>query len=401
MNRFLSTLTLLVVLTFSGSLNSYAALERCNCDTISESINLKTNLLTDVVGTIGLAAEVKLNNRLSLDLSGTWNPFTFSDGVKYKHWMIRPELRYWFSRPMHHHFIGIHAIGGQFNMQRGSFPFNIYPSLRDYNYQGWAAGAGISYGYRWNFTSRLAMEGVVGIGYMHADYDKYKCGKCGEKIGSGKYNGITATHLALNFIYRFGTSHQTLIELPDDNLQNYGYYSTPDTVFVTRIDTVVATPKLRKDKFSLRLHYPLDKSEIVEEIADNAVQLDSLKSFVKRYATDPYAKISKIRLKGYASPEATVAHNLDLSSRRAKAVEQLLIDYLPEISGYIQAEGMGEDWDGLDFEGYSELMEIGDADKRERALRQMNNGETFRLLLREIFPRLRRTDCEIEYTIIQ
>ena len=45
------------------------------------------------------------------------------------------------------HVIGIQALGGQFNAGGIDLPLGILPTLDDNRYQGWAVGAGLSYGY--------------------------------------------------------------------------------------------------------------------------------------------------------------------------------------------------------------------------------------------------------------
>lgn len=55
--------------------------------------------------------------------------------------------------------------------------------LGNYRYDGKIYGAGISYGYHWILKNRWSMEATIGAGYARLDYDKYACGKCGEKLG--------------------------------------------------------------------------------------------------------------------------------------------------------------------------------------------------------------------------
>ena len=56
---------------------------------------LKTNLAYWATTTPNIAAETRLSNRLSMDLSLGWNTFTYSGNKKLKHIAIQPEIRYW------------------------------------------------------------------------------------------------------------------------------------------------------------------------------------------------------------------------------------------------------------------------------------------------------------------
>ena len=70
----------------------------------AQDVALKTNLLYDATTTINLGAEAQIAPKWSLDLSGNFNGWTFSDGKRWKHWMVQPEARYWFCEPLGGHF---------------------------------------------------------------------------------------------------------------------------------------------------------------------------------------------------------------------------------------------------------------------------------------------------------
>ena len=55
---------------------------------------VKSNLLYDATATINLGVEAALGPRVTLDISGNYNPWEFGD-ARWKHWLIQPEVRYW------------------------------------------------------------------------------------------------------------------------------------------------------------------------------------------------------------------------------------------------------------------------------------------------------------------
>ena len=69
-------------------------LGQCNL-LYAQNIVAKTNILYDMTSTINLGMEFGLGPKWTLDLSGNYNPWTFSDNHKIKHWMVQPEVRYW------------------------------------------------------------------------------------------------------------------------------------------------------------------------------------------------------------------------------------------------------------------------------------------------------------------
>ena len=166
---------------------------------------VKTNLLYDATSALNLGVEFGLGRRWTLDVSGNYNPWTFSENRKMKHWLVQPEVRWWSCTRFSGHFVGLHAHGGGYNWG-GMLPWGIRPGgeIRSHRYQGWLAGAGVSYGYHWVLGNRWGLEATVGVGYAYLDYDKYPCAKCGRKVGSGSehYFGPTKAGITLIFMIK-------------------------------------------------------------------------------------------------------------------------------------------------------------------------------------------------------
>ncbi len=113
----------------------------CCIHTSAQDIAVKTNLLYDATLTINVGAEMQVAPKWSVDLSGNYNPWTLSGGKKWKHWMIQPEARYWFCQPLGGHFVGLHLLGGEYNIGHLGHGFkflnNDAHALSDHRYQGW------------------------------------------------------------------------------------------------------------------------------------------------------------------------------------------------------------------------------------------------------------------------
>lgn len=373
-----------------------------------EAANIKTNLLYDLGSTITLGAEAGIDRHFSVDLMAAYNPWTFSKGVKYKHWLLQPELRWWTGERLHGHFLGVHLIGGEYNLSRIQLPFSMYPSTQHYRYEGWGIGGGISYGYRWNFNRRLAMEGTVGIGVIHSSFDRYTCGNCGERVGSGTKTYVGPTKLALNLIYRFGPKEPKRAKV--ETVERIIERVRVDTVYITRevrdtlvrdlTDTIRERQHIIHADYALRLVYPLSSSRIDPLLGDNAARIDSLMAFIDRYSSDPTLRIHSIDIIGYSSLEGNAATNLTLSDDRARAAADLIASLHPELAYLIHSEGRGEDWESVDFPGKRAIMSDPDLDSRERRLRAMGGGALFRSLLATKLPATRRIECVINYSHI-
>lgn len=174
----------------------------------AQKVAVKTNLLYDATATINAGIEFGLAPKWTLDLSGNFNGWTMSHDRKWKHWMAQPEARYWFCDRFAGHFLGFHALGGQYNV--GHLKNNIkflgtdFSKLSDSRYQGWFIGAGVAYGYAWVLNKHWNLEGEIGVGYVYTEYDRFNCKGCGKKVEEDKnHHYFGPTKAAINLIYVF------------------------------------------------------------------------------------------------------------------------------------------------------------------------------------------------------
>ena len=171
-----------------------------------QNVGIKTNLLYDGFLSPNLGVEVGLAPKWSLDLSGQVNFWNVNDH-RWRHWLFQPEARYWFCDRFSRHFIGVHALGGQFNV--GNIKNNInflgsdFSKLSDNRYQGWGIGAGVAYGYAFILGLHWNLELEIGFGYAYLKYDKYECHTCGHKEGSNHHHYVGPTKAAINLVYVF------------------------------------------------------------------------------------------------------------------------------------------------------------------------------------------------------
>ena len=158
----------------------------------AQDFALKTNVLYWAATTPNLGAEVALGRKYTLELAGAYNPWTFKDDKKMRFWLVQPEFRYWFCEKFEGHFIGLHAHGAQY-----------YGGFCDHRYDGYLAGAGITYGYDWILSPHWNLEAAIGLGYARLWYkesDRIPCLKCYERKHKD-YWGVTK--LAVSFSYIF------------------------------------------------------------------------------------------------------------------------------------------------------------------------------------------------------
>ena len=170
---------------------------------------IKTNLLYDATAPVNLGVEGVVAPRWSLDVNGNFNACTIFDGKDWKYWMAQPEVRYWCCEALNGNFIGLELHGGQYNVGGlGFLDFKFlgtdFSLLKDRRYQGWFAGAGLTYGHAWMLGKHWNIEAEIGIGWSYTRYDAYPCKKCGSKMAEDKpHNYFGPTKAALNLVYIF------------------------------------------------------------------------------------------------------------------------------------------------------------------------------------------------------
>lgn len=168
-------------------------------------VGLKTNLVWDATATPNLGLEVGLSPKTTLQLAYGFNNWSwFRDDKKMKHWLLVPEFRYWFCQRFVGHFIGVQALGGEFNAGAYQLPLYRWDDLANNRLEGWMVGGGLMYGYHLPLSRHWNMETALGLGYIYFDYDEYPCTECGTIQGHGHWHYVGLTKLSLSFIYLFG-----------------------------------------------------------------------------------------------------------------------------------------------------------------------------------------------------
>ena len=171
-----------------------------------QKIGIKTNLLYDAgILTPNLGLEFGLGQQSSLNISGNYNPWNLNgahkDNKKLVHWLSDAEFRYWLDQRFDSHFLGLHILGGKYNVSG----YNVSKLFEEeFRYDGWILGSGFSYGYHWIWDPRWRMEFNLGLGYAYLEYDRYPCKKCSEKEGqySKTYFGPTKAGISLIFMIK-------------------------------------------------------------------------------------------------------------------------------------------------------------------------------------------------------
>ena len=182
-------------------------------NTVSKTpvFSLNTNLLHDastlflgLSPSMNLGLEFKTGNHVTIKLPVTYNPWEGKDYKKFKFVLVQPELRWWFCEPFYGSFFGIHAHGAIYNV--GAVGTNY---MKDYRFQGYLYGAGLSYGHQFYLAPRWNLEFSIGGGYAYLNFKQYECEHCGRELKNPEeyksprnYWGLTQASFTLIYIIK-------------------------------------------------------------------------------------------------------------------------------------------------------------------------------------------------------
>lgn len=124
---------------------------------------LRANLLRWATLTPDLSIEWRINRHIGILVNGSWTSWSWSDkDRRYALWKVSPEVRYYIGKEQRG-YLGAMYHTGDFNYKLGA-------TGRQGDYQG----GGITGGYLLTLNRRLSLDFHAGIGYTHAEYDKYR-----------------------------------------------------------------------------------------------------------------------------------------------------------------------------------------------------------------------------------
>ena len=183
--------------------------------------------------------------------------------------------------------------------------------------------------------------------------------------------------------------------------------------FIPSYELQYVTPKaeeikVRSESFIAHLNFKVAKYDLLRDFQNNASVLDNVDKTVRNIRSDSNLKVQGMAVTGYASPEGNFNSNLTLSKNRSHAFVKYLID-----THFIPASQIKTDWNGEDWEGLkrsvagSSLPEkdmviriidnYPDVNARKRQIQSLNGGTTYRILLNEYYPPLRRIEYVFTY----
>lgn len=157
------------------------------------------------------------------------------------------------------------------------------------------------------------------------------------------------------------------------------------------------------------INFPVNKTEIYPDYMTNPEELKKVLGTIDVVRDNKDAKVKKIKLTGYASPEGPYANNVRLAQGRTEALREYVRKQYAFPENLFETTSVPEDWSGLreavaksELADAKAIVEFIDSDypieKRNDRLRALF-PETYPFLLKNIYPGLRHTDYVITYEV--
>ena len=184
----------------------------------------------------------------------------------------------------------------------------------------------------------------------------------------------------------------------------------PASYKLTFIIPEVEPVKARSDRHTATFNYHVDRYELLRDYRNNRVQFDEVDRVIGDIRDNQDLEITEFTIAGYASPEGSFEHNRILAQNRANSFAHYLVSKFGVSRDKFTVEGKGEDWEGLrkaisvsflaDKQNILNIIDkVQNPDVRDIELLKLSNGDTYKTLLNNYYPLLRRTEYTVAYVV--
>lgn len=157
------------------------------------------------------------------------------------------------------------------------------------------------------------------------------------------------------------------------------------------------------------IDFIVNRTEIRDNYRGNARELAKIIESVDRVKNDPDATITRLTIKGFASPEGSYDNNVRLAMGRTQALKEYVREHYNFDPELMHTDYEPEDWEGLrrwvvaneipDRDAILGIIDSNLAPDPKNAEIQNRFPKTYKLLLDSVYPALRHSDYTVRYRI--
>lgn len=180
----------------------------------------------------------------------------------------------------------------------------------------------------------------------------------------------------------------------------------PQLAFLT---PQVETSKIRTEKGSAFIDFPVNVTTIHKEFSNNTAELDKIIATINTIKNDSNVSITHISIHGYASPDGPFRLNERLARERTQALKEYVSQLYTFDSKDIHTAYTPEDWEGFEallsdttFQNKEAIMKIVTSTMhpdRKEGMIKTKFPAFYRFVLKHWFVILRHSDYTVEYHV--
>lgn len=161
--------------------------------------------------------------------------------------------------------------------------------------------------------------------------------------------------------------------------------------------------------------FVVNRTELKPDYRGNRAEIDKIIKSIDVVAQDPDAIITRITIKGFASPEGSYSNNVRLAMGRTQTLKEYVSNDLRARYAHFDPDVMFADYEPEDWDGLRRWLENNDIAHRDEILAIANDltlepdprnskiqhlyPEEYAYILAEVYPALRHSDYTIRYSI--
>jgi len=248
----------------------------------------------------------------------------------------------------------------------------------------------------YNYYFALPYEEWMSEAWLDVEEDLCGCGNEAKIARTRVFDGLTAAPKAA----RATATASAAASTPAYKVKPYPAYIKPD----------VEPLKKRREIENAYLEFPRGKNDILPNFGNNARELAKIDKMINDISRNSDVSVQGIFMTGYASPESSLKFNNDLSRSRAEALRRYFMNNSSLPQALFDTRNGGEDWEEFQRlleeyplshknEIFHIIATIGNLDEREKAISKVGGGIPYKTIYDNIYPRLRRVVCEVDYTV--
>lgn len=155
--------------------------------------------------------------------------------------------------------------------------------------------------------------------------------------------------------------------------------------------------------------FVVDRTELKPDYMNNPKEIGKIIASIDKVKNDPDATITSVSIKGFASPEGTYKHNIELAMGRTATLKEYVRNHYHFDPSIMHTDFEPEDWQGLiewldtcRLEHRDEILSIArsnmDPDTKDLTIKKRFPQE-YSVILKTVYPWLRHSDYKVTYSI--